>query len=127
MAASVNVPALIKELRDRLGLSQEKLAARLRVSLPTINRWEKGKTKPDAMALHAIEQFLQRLGEEYHDLYEHYFAVDKEAPAARGTVKTLAGGRRAAREVNARESSRGSTEVLDTKSMEGLLWKAACS
>src|SRR5712671_3266165 len=69
-------PQLIKQLRDRLGLSQEKLAARLGVSLPTINRWEKGKTKPDTLAVKTVVQFVRDLGGEYRELYEQYFGDD---------------------------------------------------
>ena len=73
MAADQDVGFLVKELRTRLGLSQEKLAARLGVSLPTINRWEKGKAKPDILALRAVEQFVQKLGPEHSDLYKRHF------------------------------------------------------
>ena len=37
---------IIREVRTRLGLTQEKFAARLGVTLPTINRWESGKKAP---------------------------------------------------------------------------------
>ena len=74
MKPHFNISKLITDLRQRLELSQEKLAAQLRVSLPTINRWEKGKTRPDAMALHVIDQYLQRLRPEYSDLRQRYFS-----------------------------------------------------
>ena len=35
-----DVADLIREIRRRLNLSQEKLAQKLKVSFPTINRWE---------------------------------------------------------------------------------------
>ncbi|HEU4345997.1 MAG TPA: helix-turn-helix domain-containing protein, partial [Candidatus Binatia bacterium] len=70
----MEIGTLISELRDRLGLSQEKLAAQLKVSLPTVNRWEKGRAKPDPRAVHLIQQFLQRLGPGYEDLYQRYFS-----------------------------------------------------
>ena len=50
MPSDLQFPELIRELRSRLGLSQEKLAAQLRVSFPTVNRWEKGKNRPDNFA-----------------------------------------------------------------------------
>ncbi len=121
MTKSLDVSALVSELRRRLGLSQEKLAARLRVSLPTINRWEKGKTKPDTLAFHAIEQFVQRLGAGYHDLYERYFVEEVEAAQP---IEAAGAPRRGRRKP---ETTRGNRSILDTKSMEGLLWKAACS
>ena len=79
MKRDPNISSLISDLRGRLGISQEKLAGQLRVSLPTINRWEKGKTRPDAMALHVIEQYLQRLGPEYNDLHQRFFADEVTA------------------------------------------------
>ncbi|MEK6776174.1 MAG: N-6 DNA methylase [bacterium] len=105
-----NISELLIELRKRLGLSQEKFAARLKVSLPTINRWEKGKTKLNTLALHAIEKLVQELGPEYADLYNVYFGTTK--PVEQGSVPR-------------RTQVKGT--ILDTKSMENLLWKAACS
>lgn len=131
MRYDVNISKLISDLRQRLGISQEKLAAQLRVSLPTINRWEKGKTSPDALAVHAIEQYLQRLGPEYADLHWHYFAdevatlpgIDLPAPPPRKRTKRGKG----AGEADVGRPSATINMGLDTKSMEGLLWKAACS
>ena len=40
------VELLLREFRRRLGLTQAALAARLGVSFVTINRWERGKSKP---------------------------------------------------------------------------------
>jgi putative transcriptional regulator len=45
----------IREIRDKLNLSQEQLANRLGVSYVTVNRWEKGKTKPSPLALEKIK------------------------------------------------------------------------
>lgn len=110
MTKNINIPDLLTELRKRLGLSQEKLAARLKVSLPTINRWEKGKTKLNTLALHTIERFVQELGPEYADLYNLYF----------GTIKS-------SEEGTSSLAAYSKDNILDTKSMENLLWKAACS
>ncbi|MDE2180411.1 MAG: N-6 DNA methylase [candidate division NC10 bacterium] len=131
MKRDASIASLISELRKRLGISQEKLAAQLRVSLPTINRWEKGKTRPDAMALHAIEQYLQRLGSDYADLHQRYFGdevatlprIDLPGPPPRKRIKRGKG----AGEADAGRPSAAISSGLDTKSMEGLLWKAACS
>jgi type I restriction enzyme M protein len=118
-------------MRQRLGISQEKLAAQLRVSLPTINRWEKGKTRPDAMALHVIQQYLQHLGSEYADLHQRYFSdevaatsgIDLPGPPPRKRPKH----QKDAGEADVGRPSAAKRLGLDTKSMEGLLWKAACS
>jgi len=64
---------LVRQLRARLGLTQEKLAARLGVTFPTINRWENGRAKPSPLALKQIEDLLAALGKEGDDLRSQYF------------------------------------------------------
>lgn len=54
---------LIRELRQQLGLSQEKFAAKLGVSFRTVNRWENGHTAPSALALKQIEALLQQMSQ----------------------------------------------------------------
>ena len=114
MANQTYISSLISELRKRLGLSQEKLAACLHVSLPTINRWEKGKTKQNALALKAIRQFVQELGPDHADLYDTYFGSEETSESSGRTVAQT-------------RYSPGKQGALDTKTMEGMLWKAACS
>ncbi len=46
----------IKELRFRLGMTQEQFAMELGVTLNTINRWENGKSHPSPLALEKITQ-----------------------------------------------------------------------
>jgi putative transcriptional regulator len=50
----------IKEIRDRLGLSQEALAHVLGVSFQTINRWERGIFKPSNLAVEKIKQLMEK-------------------------------------------------------------------
>jgi len=40
----------IKGLREKLGMTQEQLAREVGVSFKTVNRWERGKSKPSPMA-----------------------------------------------------------------------------
>ncbi len=131
MERGIDISRLIIDLRQRLGISQEKLAAQLRVSLPTINRWEKGKTRPDAMALHVIEQYLQRLGPDYNDLHRRYFGDEVATlPGTNIPGPPLDKRPRRKREAGGADLGRPDATIgrgLDTKSMEGLLWKAACS
>ena len=54
---------LIRELRQALKLTQEKFAAQLGVSFPTINRWENGHATPSPLALRQIEVLLNQLAE----------------------------------------------------------------
>ncbi len=69
-----NSPAdLIREVRDRLGLTQEKFAARLGVTLPTINRWENGRTKPSPLAIQNLRELISSMGDVGKDLMDRFF------------------------------------------------------
>ncbi len=76
MNSKKDIPRLVRELRERTGLSQEKFAARLGVTFPTINRWENGKAKPSPLGLKQIEDLLKDLGKRGSDLLEEYFSKD---------------------------------------------------
>ncbi len=41
-----DIPALIRELRQRLDLTQEQFAHRIGVTYSTVNHWENGKRVP---------------------------------------------------------------------------------
>ncbi|MEA5496652.1 helix-turn-helix transcriptional regulator [Limnoraphis robusta Tam1] len=72
-----NFPILILTLRKRLGLSQEKLAAQLGVSFQTVNRWERGHTRPSQLALSVIKQKLIEMEQDGSDLLILYFGDDQ--------------------------------------------------
>lgn len=42
----IDVPKLVKRIRKRHGLTQEGLANKLGVGFTTVNRWERGHSKP---------------------------------------------------------------------------------
>ncbi|MCT7969006.1 helix-turn-helix domain-containing protein [Laspinema sp. D1] len=71
--STLQIPELIKTLRKRMNLSQEKFAARLGVSFQTINRWECGRATPSQMAIKLIELQLRQMGKQGADLLEAYF------------------------------------------------------
>ena len=73
MNRQVDIPRLVRELRDRMGLTQEKFAARLGVTFPTINRWENGRAKPSPLAMQKIEELLRSMGERGNDLLIEIF------------------------------------------------------
>jgi len=50
MLESKDIGRVVKELRGRLNLSQEELAAKLGVSFATVNRWENEKIIPRGKA-----------------------------------------------------------------------------
>jgi len=66
------VGQLIRELRLLTGLTQEKFAAKLGVTYPTVNRWENGHAKPSPMAIRRIEEMLQDMGNQGQDLLAKY-------------------------------------------------------
>ncbi len=49
-------PEEIKALRVGLGLTQERFAALLGISFSTVNRWEKGVSKPSSLAIHRMKE-----------------------------------------------------------------------
>ena len=70
MSAPVDIPQLVRELRKRTGLTQEKFAAKLGVTFPTINRWENGRAKPPPLAMQRIEDLIGSMGDKGADLLE---------------------------------------------------------
>jgi putative transcriptional regulator len=68
-----DIPRLIRELRKRTGLTQEKFAAKLGVTFPTINRWENGRAKPSPLALKQVEDLLRDMGDRGKDLLQEFF------------------------------------------------------
>ena len=77
MNTQADIPRLIREIRQRTGLTQEKFAAKLGVTYPTINRWENGRAKPSPLALKQIEDLLRDLGERGNDLLQEYFGGEE--------------------------------------------------
>ena len=122
---NITFPELVRELRTRLGLSQERFASKLRVSFPTVNRWEKGKTRPDNAVRHTIVQLLDSLGPEFRDLYDALANEGSGDSIPSVAAEQVRPGRRkkAAKE----SAANGNGAIMDNRSMEGMLWKAACS
>jgi len=68
LSTPADIPRLIRELRKRTGLTQEKFAAKLGVTFPTINRWENGRAKPSPLAMQKIEDLISSMGDKVADL-----------------------------------------------------------
>lgn len=52
---------VVRSVRLHLKLSQEKFAAKLGVSFPTVNRWENGRTRPSPLAIKRLEEIVRGL------------------------------------------------------------------
>lgn len=100
-----DVPAALRALRANLDLTQEQLADRIGVAFATVNRWEGGLTRPQKAAREAIIALASEAGIDLEDTAAE--------PAAAAVGVTRRRGRRA--------------DVPSTKSMEQMLWDAACS
>ncbi len=67
---------LVRELRGLTGLTQEKFAAKLGVTFPTINRWENDRARPSPLAMEKIESLLRSLGDKGEALRKKHFGKD---------------------------------------------------
>ena len=67
-------PGSIAQVRNRLGLSQKKLAALLGIPPNTLSRWETGATTPDADSLAAIYSVAAK-----HGMSTQFFRKRKKA------------------------------------------------
>lgn len=61
--ASDDIPALVKGLRRRLGLTQEQFAQEVGVTYSTVNRWENGKRLPQPFLLRRLLEIKKGLDE----------------------------------------------------------------
>lgn len=62
MTKDYEVRWLVKSIRERLGVTQEKLAAQLGVTFSSVNRWENGHRKPSRLAMRSIEELATKIG-----------------------------------------------------------------
>ena len=76
MSEQYTMAKLVRELRELTGLTQEKFAAKLGVTFPTINRWENDRAKPSPLALEKIESLLRSLGDKGEALNKTYFGKE---------------------------------------------------
>ena len=104
----MEIQSTLRAIRARLDLTQQQLADRLGVSFATVNRWEGGMTKPQKAAQEAIAALAAEAAVDDAEA-----AVEPIEAAARVTRRRAGATRRAA--------------SPSTKSMEQMLWDAACS
>jgi putative transcriptional regulator len=88
MLTPSEIGPLIRELRYRLGLTPDKLAAKLDVSPQTIHRWEHDQAwgRPSGIVMQKIEQALRQLGPRGEDLRVRYLADENCSECAPQSV-----------------------------------------
>lgn len=106
MSKLTDVPSLLRAIRASANLTQEQLAERLSVSFATVNRWEGGLTKPQRAPLDAILALAAEVGD------------DQEL----GDLDVTSVPR-----IDRRRTAGPKKGVPSTKTMEQMLWDAACS
>jgi len=106
MTQSHAIAATLRAIRAELDLTQEQLAERLGVSFATVNRWEGGANLPQKAARATIAALAEEAGVDMAEAGSHDIA--------------------AAEKVTRRRAGTRST-TPSTKSMEQMLWDAACS
>lgn len=106
MTPQPNVPSVLRSIRASLNLTQEQLADRLGVSFATVNRWEGGTNSPQKAAIEAISALAREAG------------LAEEGSA--GSESSAAG-------VTRRRRGKTGATASSTKTMEQMLWDAACS
>ncbi len=106
MTQSHAIAATLRAIRAELDLTQEQLAERLGVSFATVNRWEGGSNLPQKAARATIAALAEEAGV---DMAE---AGSDDIAAAEKVTRRRAGTR---------------STTPSTKSMEQMLWDAACS
>ena len=73
VASNKDFGRLVRLLRERLDLTQERFAAKLGVTFASVNRWENGRAKPSPLALKQIEDLVSGLGKDGNDLRDEFF------------------------------------------------------
>ncbi|MBW4672371.1 MAG: helix-turn-helix transcriptional regulator [Cyanomargarita calcarea GSE-NOS-MK-12-04C] len=63
---------LIYEIRLLVELTQEEFATVIGVTLPTVNRWENGHTKPSKLAVQQIKALVEKLGDKGQTILAKY-------------------------------------------------------
>ena len=92
------IPDILKQLRLKYNLTQEELAAKIGVAFSTLNRWENARSVPRNKAIQAITMLIDEELDPADSVQDDH--------KKRRTLKS---------------------DLLATKSMEQMLWSAACS
>lgn len=107
MTKTIDIADTLRAIRAKLDLTQEQLAERLGVSFATVNRWEGGANRPQKAAQETILALAAEAG------------IEPESEARADAAASVTA-RRATKTAKRKDAT-------STKSMEQMLWDAACS
>jgi len=74
----MSLSSKLKMTRQRLFLTQESFAAEISVSVATINRWEKGHSRPNMTAMKNIKAFCERNNIPFNDIENEWLSHSTE-------------------------------------------------
>jgi len=59
--SDINIPKLIKKLREKFSLTQEQFAQKVGVTFSTVNHWENGKRTPQPFLVKRLIEMEEEL------------------------------------------------------------------
>ena len=68
----------IKMLRERLYLTQNEFAKALNVSFSTVNRWEKGKARPNISTMRKVKKYCEYKGVDFSPVENAWLNMENE-------------------------------------------------
>lgn len=68
----------IKKLREHLYLTQNEFAKAMNVSFSTVNRWEKGKSRPNISTMKKVKKFCENKDVDYSPVEDAWLKMDLE-------------------------------------------------
>lgn len=75
----MSLSAQLKLTRQKMLLTQEDFAAIMKVSVATINRWEKGHSKPNIQAMKNLKAFCEENNLSFDEIEKAWLAQPTEA------------------------------------------------
>lgn len=69
----MSLSSVIKQTRQKLFMTQEDFASAIQVSAVTINRWEKGHSKPNMTAMKNIKAFCNKNNLPFEEIEKEWF------------------------------------------------------
>lgn len=74
----MTISEIIREIRIKSLLSQEAFAKELNVSFATVNRWEKGRAKPNMSKMREIKKFCEINNIDFAELENEWLKTEVE-------------------------------------------------